>query len=57
GDPETVAEKIIHLCKNVGITRFLLHVPVGSMPHEDVMKAIELFGTKTAPLVREEVSR
>ncbi|KYC82859.1 hypothetical protein B4091_0684 [Bacillus licheniformis] len=35
----------------------LLHVPVGSMPHEDVMKAIELFGTKTAPLVREEVSR
>ncbi|BCE13223.1 hypothetical protein RSC3_00579 [Bacillus paralicheniformis] len=57
GDPETVAEKIIHLRKNVGITRFLLHVPVGSMPHEDVMKAIELFGTKTAPLVREEVSR
>ncbi|ETB72488.1 luciferase [Bacillus sp. CPSM8] len=57
GDPETVAEKIIHLRKNVGITRFLLHVPVGSMPHEDVMKAIELLGTKTAPLVREEVSR
>ncbi|MCM3762461.1 LLM class flavin-dependent oxidoreductase [Alkalihalobacillus oceani] len=55
GDPDTVAEKIIHLRKNVGITRFMLHVPVGSMPHEQVMKAIELLGTKVAPKVREEV--
>ncbi|WP_449619570.1 LLM class flavin-dependent oxidoreductase [Robertmurraya sp. Marseille-Q9965] len=57
GDPETVAQKIIHLRKNVGITRFMLHVPVGTMPHEDVMKAIELLGTKVAPLVREEVAK
>lgn len=56
GDPNTVAEKIIHLRKNVGITRFMLHVPVGTMPHEDVMQAIELLGTKVAPRVREEVS-
>ncbi|MDN3017787.1 LLM class flavin-dependent oxidoreductase [Paenibacillus sp. BSR1-1] len=57
GDSKTVAEKIIHLRKNVGITRFMLHVPVGSMPHEDVMKAIELLGTEVAPQVREEISR
>lgn len=57
GDPETVAQKIIHLRKNVGITRFMLHVPVGTMPHEDVMKAIELLGTKVAPIVREEVAK
>ncbi|WP_078548516.1 LLM class flavin-dependent oxidoreductase [Litchfieldia alkalitelluris] len=56
GDSKTVAEKIIHLRKNVGITRFMLHVPVGSMPHEDVMKAIELLGTEVAPMVREEIS-
>ncbi|WP_409296315.1 LLM class flavin-dependent oxidoreductase [Peribacillus sp. SCS-26] len=56
GNPETVAQKIIHLRKNVGITRFMLHVPVGSMPHEDVMMAIELLGKKVAPLVREEVA-
>jgi probable LLM family oxidoreductase len=55
GDPETVAQKIIHLRKNVGITRFFLHVPVGTMPHEDVMRAIELLGTEVAPRVREEV--
>lgn len=57
GDPETVAEKIIFLRKKVGITRFMLHVPVGSMPHEDVMKAIELFGKEVAPRVREEVAK
>ncbi|OMD34171.1 LLM class flavin-dependent oxidoreductase [Paenibacillus odorifer] len=57
GDPETVAEKIIHLRKQVGITRFMLHVPLGTMPHKDVMRAIELLGTQVAPIVRAEISR
>ncbi|AWB46531.1 LLM class flavin-dependent oxidoreductase [Paenibacillus sp. CAA11] len=57
GDPETVAQKIINLRKNVGITRFMLHVPLGSMPHEDVMRAIELLGTEVAPRVREAVDK
>ncbi|WP_096270481.1 LLM class flavin-dependent oxidoreductase [Paucisalibacillus globulus] len=55
GDVETVAEKIIFLRKNVGINRFMLHVPVGSMPHKEVMRAIELFGKEVAPIVRQEV--
>ncbi|PZD97531.1 LLM class flavin-dependent oxidoreductase [Paenibacillus sambharensis] len=57
GDPETVARKIINLRKHVGITRFFLHVPLGTMPHEDVMRAIELLGTEVAPRVREEIAR
>lgn len=57
GDPQTVAEKIIFLRKHVGITRFMLHVPVGSMPHEDVMRSIELLGKEVAPIVREEVAK
>ena len=57
GDAKTVAEKIINLRKNVGITRFMLHCPVGTMPHEDVMKSIELLGKEVAPIVREEVAR
>lgn len=57
GDPETVAEKIIFLRKNVGIERFMLHVPVGSMPHEDVMRSIELLGKEVAPRVRAEIER
>ncbi len=57
GDPETVAEKIIHLRKKVGITRFMMHVPLGTMPHDQVMRAIELLGTEVAPLVRKEVAK
>ena len=54
---ETVAEKITFLRKNVGITRFMLHVPVGSMPHEDVKSAIELLGKEVAPIVRAEIAK
>jgi probable LLM family oxidoreductase len=57
GDPEYVAEKILLLRSNLGITRFFLHVNVGSMPHRDVLRAIELLGTKVAPIVRKELAR
>ncbi|MFC5591976.1 LLM class flavin-dependent oxidoreductase [Sporosarcina soli] len=57
GDAETVAEKIIFLRKNVGVERFMLHVPVGSMPHQEVMRAIELLGTEVAPLVKTEIAQ
>lgn len=56
GDPDYVAKKIINLRKEVGITRFLLHVPVGSMPHDEVMSAIRLLGAEVAPRVREAIA-
>ncbi|MBP1972193.1 LLM class flavin-dependent oxidoreductase [Cohnella thailandensis] len=57
GDPEFVAEKIVYLRKHLGLTRFFLHLDVGSMPHGEVMRAIELLGTKVAPIVRKEIAR
>ncbi|NHN35300.1 LLM class flavin-dependent oxidoreductase [Paenibacillus agricola] len=57
GDPEFVAEKILLLRKNLGVTRFFLHVNVGTMPHREVMRAIELLGTKVAPIVRKELAQ
>jgi probable LLM family oxidoreductase len=57
GDPEYVAEKIVLLHKNLGVTRFFLHVNVGTMPHREVLRAIELLGTKVAPIVRKELAR
>ncbi|SFE96951.1 LLM class flavin-dependent oxidoreductase [Alteribacillus iranensis] len=56
GSPETVAKKIIYLRKNVGVTRFMLHVPLGTMPHDQVMAAIEKLGKEVAPIVREEIA-
>ncbi|ANS76551.1 luciferase [Paenibacillus yonginensis] len=57
GGPEAVANKIIHLRKHVGITRFMLHTPVGTMPHAEVMRSIELLGKEVAPRVREEIAK
>ena len=51
GDVEAVAAKIIRMQEILGIQRFMLHISVGTLPHDKVMRAIELLGTKVAPLV------
>ena len=56
GNPAQVAEKIVRWGEVLGINRFMLHISVGTMPHEKVMRAIELFGTEVAPLVRKETA-
>lgn len=52
GDPEHVTKKIIGLIEALELDRFMLHLPVGSMPHEEVLRAIKLYGEKVAPIVR-----
>ena len=52
GDPETVAAKILRWREILGINRFELHISVGTMPHPQVLRSIELLGTQVAPLVR-----
>jgi len=52
GSPQEVTEKILYEQELFGLTRFLLHISVGTMPHKQVMRAIELLGTKVAPEVR-----
>jgi probable LLM family oxidoreductase len=51
GDPEQVATKIRMLGDWLGIGRFLLHISVGTLPHAQVLRAIEMFGAEVAPLV------
>lgn len=53
GDPEMVAEKIVRWAKILGIVRFMLHISVGTMPHDLVLNSIELFGKEVAPRVRQ----
>ncbi|VKM58582.1 coenzyme F420-dependent N5,N10-methylene tetrahydromethanopterin reductase-like protein [Streptococcus pneumoniae] len=52
GNPDQVAEKLIRMIEDLGLDRFMLHLPLGSMPHDQVLRAIELFGTQVAPKVR-----
>jgi alkanesulfonate monooxygenase SsuD/methylene tetrahydromethanopterin reductase-like flavin-dependent oxidoreductase (luciferase family) len=56
GSPETVARKIAATIKALGIARFQLKYSAGPLPHDKLMKSIELYGTKVAPLVREMVA-
>lgn len=52
GDPATVAEKISHIDESLGgISRLTILLGAGAVPHAKVMHAIELLGTKVAPLV------
>jgi probable LLM family oxidoreductase len=56
GSPEQVVEKILYQHEIFGHDRFLIQLTVGPMPHGDVLRAIELLGTKVAPVVRKETA-
>jgi probable LLM family oxidoreductase len=57
GSPEQVAEKILYEHELFGHDRYLAQMSVGAVAHADVMRSIELFATRVAPLVREELAR
>ncbi|MBU2695395.1 LLM class flavin-dependent oxidoreductase [Pimelobacter sp. 30-1] len=53
GSPETVARKIAAAVRDLGVQRFDLKYSNGAMPHPQLLRSIELFGTQVAPRVRE----
>ena len=57
GSPQEVIEKILFQHEIFRHDRFLLQLTVGPIPHAKVMRAIELFGTEVAPVVRREVEK
>ncbi|HET8569807.1 MAG TPA: Atu2307/SP_0267 family LLM class monooxygenase [Candidatus Limnocylindria bacterium] len=52
GSPDDVVEKILFQHRVFRHERFLLQMTVGTIPHDKVLRSIELFGTKVAPAVR-----
>ncbi|EYB66476.1 luciferase-like protein [Deinococcus phoenicis] len=57
GDPQQVTEKILFQHDLFGHQRFLMQMSVGTLPHAQIMKSIELYGTEVAPVVRAEIAR
>ena len=53
GGPEQVIDKILYEHALFGNTRFLAQMSLGNMPHEKVMKSIELYATKVVPAVKQ----
>lgn len=56
GDPQAVIDKILWEHELFGMTRFTIQFSVGSMPHREMLRAIELYGTVVAPAVRNAIA-
>ena len=57
GSPETVATKIATVARGLGLARFDLKYSHGTLPHEQLMTSIELYGTEVAPRVQTLLAR
>ena len=56
GSPQEIVEKILFQHEIFGHDRFLVQFSVGTLPHDKIMRSIELFGPEVAPVVREELA-
>jgi alkanesulfonate monooxygenase SsuD/methylene tetrahydromethanopterin reductase-like flavin-dependent oxidoreductase (luciferase family) len=57
GDAETVAKKILYVNEALGgISRVTFQMGVSTLPHPKMLRAIEILGTRVAPMVRGELS-
>ena len=53
GSPETVAGKIAATVRALGAARFDLKYSAGTLPHETMLRSIELYGREVMPRARE----
>jgi probable LLM family oxidoreductase len=57
GSPEQVVEKILFQHEIFEHDRFLVQFSLGTLPHDKMMRSIELLGSQVAPTVRAELDR
>jgi len=55
GTPEDVVDKIVFQHEIFGHDRFLLQFTIGGIPHEGILRSIELLGREVVPAVRERL--
>jgi probable LLM family oxidoreductase len=57
GSPQQVIEKILFQYELFHHDRFLVQFSVGTLPHDKMLRSIELLGTEVVPAVRAELAR
>ncbi len=57
GSPQQVIDKIFYEHELFGHTRFLAQMSLGAMPHDKILHAMELLGTKVAPEVKKYTAK
>jgi len=55
GNVQQAVDKIMGQYELFHNTRFVAQLVTGFTPHHKILKAIELFGTKVAPVIRKEL--
>ncbi|MGF1669766.1 MAG: LLM class flavin-dependent oxidoreductase, partial [Balneolaceae bacterium] len=55
GSPQQVIEKILYQHQLFGHSRFLIQMSVGTIPHQKILRSIELFATEVAPAVNKAI--
>jgi probable LLM family oxidoreductase len=55
GSVQQVIDKILLEHELFGFTRFMAHASLGTVPHTEVMKSIELYATKVVPEVKKGI--
>ncbi len=57
GDAEKVAEKIVYVNEVLGgLSRITFQMGVSALPHQKMLRSIELLGTRVAPIVRKQLT-
>ncbi|MFZ5708624.1 MAG: LLM class flavin-dependent oxidoreductase [Pseudomonadota bacterium] len=56
GSPETVARRIAAAVTALGVGRFDMKYSTGGLPHDRMVRCIELYGTRVVPMVRDMLS-
>ena len=57
GDAETVAEKILYVNDALGgLSRITFQMGVSTLPHQKMLRAIEILGTRVMPILRRELA-
>jgi alkanesulfonate monooxygenase SsuD/methylene tetrahydromethanopterin reductase-like flavin-dependent oxidoreductase (luciferase family) len=57
GDAETIAEKILFVDEVLGgLSRITFQMGVSALPHEKMLRSIELMGTRVAPILRKKLT-
>jgi alkanesulfonate monooxygenase SsuD/methylene tetrahydromethanopterin reductase-like flavin-dependent oxidoreductase (luciferase family) len=56
GDAEIVANKLLYVNEALGgLARITFQMGVSALPHEKMLRSIELLGTRVAPIIRKEL--
>jgi probable LLM family oxidoreductase len=57
GDAATIVEKILYVNEALGgLSRISFQMGVSTLPHEKMLRAIEILGSRVAPVVRRELA-